>query len=910
MRCNKLFLASVFVGLMLFTIAFSLPNNADTKTREYVDAFGKSHKEFEGERSIADRTDVLTSLDIPGGKYIYAVGEDYFVVFDVEYPIHPRCVCQYQPPTENRKITYNDVVIRGNLAYIVGMYKNESNSVGILKVLNISDRENPYQVSEYIDKNGDHDFTAIEIEGKTAYVTDRYGFIYSIDITDPANLHEPILRKFHKDLVGAIDFIISGRVAYVSCENRHFVRLNLESSSSISDPNVLLRSEWIQDIYLDGDLFVAAKISNDKFGIGRWEKSSNNYNSVIQEAAGIDYKPRGIACTGNFGYIVGYNYSENGLFSTISAFDGMFADTVTYLCSHNWANEALTRVRKVSESIVYAVGRYDDGEKSYGMIRAIRLAVLRENLFTTMIHSSLLYAHRGINRTEPSQIEIRGDIAYVVDSCGMLIFDVSTPAVTRYFVYPHPPPIPSDFADYLDTDHIYFGIDVVTGDPLDYIYLTSDDKSIPPTGRSFWAITHNIRTHILSVSGGPTAPGGHTNIIGEVEVLEDYAYTFSLDDVAGVWGFLDAFDIRIPGAPVWRSSDRMQYAPATDYQFYDTDFGEVEVYGDTAWVSWRSLPYTGRITFGGPAHTTNHIGFFDISDPGPAPATGVEAFVPLQTETNVGGVPTGSSPRSMGYFRENIAHPWGGAIDFVGTKLYSTIGYKNDLYRPISGLHNYGLFEYDVETRHCGKIYRADPLPPDNLQSHWLNYYGLTELEMPLEVYYDDPYVFCSWQDLPKEGSPIFVIDVDEDTINQLPLTNCIFNDYKMIGDYLIAVGETLSVVVTPARIWNIRVLGRLHPVMPEENDFGFTETRMASHTKEFEENSTDNNLDDIYRKPNNSVADLNINWKPSEKIIKINNSIWKNSNSHFELYKKLFLQQNGKNVENTDDSLSMGGIK
>jgi hypothetical protein len=902
---------------MLFTIAFSLPNNVDTKTREYVDAFGKFHMEFEGERSIADRTDVLTSLDIPGGKYIYAVGEDYFVVFDVEDPIHPRCVCQFQPPTKNRKITYNDVEIRGNLAYIVGKYENESNNVGILKVLNIADRENPYQVSEYIDKNGDHDFTAIEIEGKTAYLTDRYGFIYSIDITDPANLHEPILRKFHKDLVGAIDFVVSGRVMYVSCENKHFARLNLESSSSISDPKVLLRSEWIQDIYLDGDLFAAAKISNEKFGIGRWEKSSNNYNSVIQEAAGIDYKPRGIACTGNFGYIVGYNYSENGLFSTISAFDGMFADTVTYLCSHNWANEALTRVRKVSESFIYAVGRYDDGEKSYGMIRAIRLAVLRENLFTTMIHSSLLYAHRGINRTEPSQIEIRGDIAYVVDSCGMLIFDVSTPAVTRYFVYPHPPPIPPDFADYLDTDHIYFGIDVVTGDPLDYIYLTSDDKSVPPTGRSFWAITHDT-DHILSVSGGPTAPGGHTNIIGEVEVLEDYAYTFSIDEDPGLFqgrGFLDAFDISTPGAPFFVSSDKLQYAPGNEYSFYVGDFGEVEVNGDTAWVSWRSLPYTGRMGLGFAVQNTNHIGFFDISDPGPPPA-GVEAFVPLQTETNAGGVPTGFSNRSMGYYRLNFDCPYGGAIDFVVTELYSTIGYTDNLYPPISGGSNYGLFKYDVETRHCGLIYNNTA--PNNLQSHWENYYELTELEWPLEVYYNDPYVFCSWQDtiedppgtIIKVGSPIFVINVNTGDTRSLPITNCIFNDYKMIGNYLIAVGETLSVVVTPARIWNILVSERLHPVVPEENDFGFTKTRMASHNKEFEENSTDNSSDDIYWKSDNSIANSNINWKPREEIIKINNSIWKNSNLRFELYKQLFLQENGKNGENTDDSLSMGGIK
>ncbi len=910
MRCNKLFLASVFVGLMLVTVAFSLPNNADTKTREYVDAFGKSHMEFEGERSIADRTDVLTSLDIPGGKYIYAVGEDYFVVFDVEDPIHPRCACQYQPPTKNRKITYNDVEIRGNLAYIVGMYENESSNVGILKVLNISDRENPYQVSEYIDKNGDHDFTAIEIEGKTAYVTDRHGFIYSIDITDPANLLEPVLRKFHKDLVGAIDFIVSGRVMYVSCENRHFARLNLESSSSISDPKILLRSEWIQDIYLDGDLFVAAKISNNKFGIGRWDRSSNNYNSLIQEAAGIDYKPRGIACTGNFGYIVGYNDSENGLFSTISAFDGMFADTVTYLCSHNWANEALTRVRKVSESFIYAVGRYDDGEKSYGMIRAIRLAVLRENLFTTMIHSSLLYAHRAVNRTEPSQIEIRADIAYVVDSCGMLIFDVSDPANTRYFVTA--PPIPPDYADYFDPDHIYFGIDVVTGGLIDYIYLTSNDPGA--TGQTFWEIEHVRATHILSVSGTST-PVGHDVLTGEVEVLGDYAFTFTIEEDPGggpgAWGYLDAFDISTPGAPVWRSSNIMQYEPWNDYSFYGTDFGEVEVNGDTAWVSWRSFPYTDRVPLGaGIQQTTNHIGFFDISDPGPPPA-GVVAFVPQQIVTRADSVRTGLFDRNMGYYRYNFAFPYGGAIDFAGTKLYATIGSPKDRFRPILGALNYVLFEYDIETRHCGKIYEYKPPPgPDSLQSHWDHYYELTDLEMPLEVYYDDPYVFCSWQDLPKEGSPIFVIDIDEDTISQLPLTNCIFNDYKMKGDYLIAVGETLSVVVTPARIWNIRISERLHPVVPEENDFGFTKTRMASHKKEFDVNSTDNNPNDIYWKSDNSVANSNINWKPGEKIIKINNSIWKHSNSHFELYRELFLQKNWKNRENIDDSLSMGGIK
>jgi len=244
---------------------------------------------------------------------------------------------------------------------------------------------------------------------------------------------------------------------------------------------------------------------------------------------------------------------------------------------------------------------------------------------------------------------------------------------------------------------------------------------------------------------------------------------------------------------------------------YNSRFGELQIEGDTVYVSWRAFPYhTGVAAPHFPDSADNHIGFFDISN-----ISTVKSFIPYQHIT-----PMDSIPHNLGFARHTqdpSGDDYGGAIDVEGNILYSTIGKNPHNYKPVAtSLPKYGLLRYSIDTTWGGSIYGYSPASNECYQSKYIEpYLPLTESEKPLELYVDGDFLFCSF-----DRDSLYYIKIDSvngymPKYGTIPIYRSSFNDFKTNGDYLYAVGESLLTAGYRGMLWSIRVYRRNHLVPP-----------------------------------------------------------------------------------------------
>jgi hypothetical protein len=451
-------------------------------------------------------------------------------------------------------------------------------------------------------------------------------------------------------------------------------------------------------------------------------------------------------------------------------------------------------MHKNGETMIYAIGKYTTTNK--GMLRAIRVAYPDSNAVDrdSIEFYVFNYGHpRGDHHCEPSQIEIRGNYAFIVDSMGMLTYDINYPD-SCFFT--------GELIDTSDS-HTFFGINV-SGN---YTFLTSTDRA--GDGRAFWIINTTDPSPVdpfqLNVIG-TSRPDSHVHIVGEVKIEGNVAYTHGIDNIGGgnTISILDAFNIQDLSSPAWLSSDAMQCADTLLWTYYRPFFGELQIEGDTVYISWRQYPYVPGILGGVVALTTNHIAFFDICS-----TNNVTAFLPPQIIDSVGG---GTMNHNMGCFRDNQDLDYGGAIDAEGNIMYSTIGIWGHRQDPLydGTVDEYGLIRYYVDTTYCGTVCGA----PDLYQSSWIpEYLRLTGRgdAAPMELYVDGDYAFCSF-----ERDSLYFMKVDSvDSLtpqyDEIPITNCTFNDFKPHGDYLFAISDSSTAITYYHRLLSIKVYKRNH---------------------------------------------------------------------------------------------------
>ncbi len=783
---------AVLVGVVVLLVSFAY--GQDPRDPIYdrdpsgTDAFGILHTEWEGDRAITSIATNLKSLDIDG-NYVYAVGESLMATFSILYPLSPSLVNEYKLSGYD-SLYFEDIEVRGNFAFIVGGYK-DSAWYGMILVLNIGFPDSPTFVDTFIHDNSR--YTAIDLEGNVAYVTDSLGNLRSFNITTLTSIS--VIYNLGID-PGAHDLVVDGNIAYVSFP------IQIQSFN-VTNPSIsfITRSpsySWVRDIYVDGDwLFAATIVGVDSFGLRKFSIE----NAIVDSSSeywwdyGTSY---GVTVMGNWAYTVGY-YSNGGTtYATIRGYDVTGAvDTVSKI---NFRNEELTRMQKNGETMIYAIGKYTTTDK--GMLRAIRVAYPDTNAVDSrsIEFLSINYGHLiGNSFTEPSQLEVRGNHAFVVDSQGMMVIDITYPEDSVYWV-----------AEYWDTFHTFYGI-AVSGNSA---FLTSTDRY--DDSRSFWIIDITdpqppLPSRLSAI--GTTAPDLHPHIVGEVKIEGNVAYTHGIDTL---WdaslgrfmlrSFLDAFNIQTLSSPSWLSSDLMLCRVGVWWNYYEPFFGELQIEGDTVYISWRQNPYDPSLPASVSAINTNHIGFFDIRDP-----ADVTAFLPIQQI--IGGL---DIYHNMGCFRENITWDHGGAIDAEGNVMYSTIGKEHQqkipIWEPGSRTFSYGLIRYDVDTTYCGKVW---PIVGNyEHQSDWIaEYLGLTDKNdaAPMELFVDGDYAFCSFEDDSLYFMKVDSVDVYTPQHYVIPILHTTFNDFKTHGDFLFALGDSTNVHGFKGRFWSIKVYERNH---------------------------------------------------------------------------------------------------
>ena len=630
--------------------------------------------------------------------------------------------------------------------------------------------------------------------------------------------------------------------------------MNVTTPGALAVGDIVGPIDYVGDLYVDGDwLYV---VCGDGTGYGLWKYDITDPTSITYYSSDYWYDcaiPYGVSIMGDWGYIMGYkldNSTHPDTFSTIGVFDVM--DKVKFVCDFNFMRQLMRRLHKNGETMLYTVGRYFDGSGFVGAARAIRVGYPDSCVFEPgeIVYYSIGYGHpRGDSSTLPSQIEVRGDFAFVVDEIGMAAINIKRPDTLKFM------------REFVNTNHRFFGINVAG----DCAFLTSDDPN--DIGYNLWIMDIKDPYTVSSyfpVLGGASS-GLHANIAGEVKIEGNVAYTVSEDSLGPHKKriFMDAFDITNVRSPLWLSSDSMLYLQLTHtaWWLYNDYFCELQIEGDTAYVSWRTLPYPWSLSMPRSMpwperdSITNHIGLFDVSNP-----SNIYSFVPRQQIIDPGtGSILGDTTWNLGFTRAPCGYS-GGAIDVEGNIMYSLIGSDASYWGwnsiPVfNSIPHFGLIRYRIDTTYGGYIDTGIHGSGYSYQNVWINdYRPLTDNGYPLELYVDGDYLFCSFDWDLLYFMRVDSVDNYNPQYNIIPIYNSNFNDFKPAGDYLYAVGETLISLpgggyTQMGRFWAIRVYRRNHCV--------FAGTYKLSSLKR---KNTNENLMECYPNPFNKIIKISIN--------------------------------------------------
>ncbi|MDP8238228.1 MAG: DUF1573 domain-containing protein [Candidatus Hatepunaea meridiana] len=187
--------------------------------------------------------------DTPGTAYaVFVVGDLAYVadhdaglrVIDVSDPENPDEVGFYDTPGRA-----TDVFVAGDLAYVADLWEG-------LRVIDVSDPENLNEVGFYKTPDYSH---GIFVAGDLAYVADRLSGLRMIDVSDPENPDE---IGFYDTPGGATDVFVAGDLAFVA-DGEGGLRVidvsDLENPDEIGFYDMLERA---YNVFVAGDLaFVA-----------------------------------------------------------------------------------------------------------------------------------------------------------------------------------------------------------------------------------------------------------------------------------------------------------------------------------------------------------------------------------------------------------------------------------------------------------------------------------------------------------------------------------------------------------------------------------------------------------------------------------------------------------------------------
>ncbi len=465
----------------------------------------------------------IVAVELQGAYAYVAAHHAGLFIFDISDPSAPEAVGSYEPVFD-----FADIAVRGNHAFVLKR--------GRLDILDISNPAAPQFVGY---TTGISDGKSIAIRNQSAYIADGFGGLRILDISEPQNPVQVSQFDTGRYNAPAQDIALAGDHAYLAIGYGGVISVNISDPAAPVQADSLSLHEWVAGIALSGSHAYVASGSNGLYGIDISDPTAlNSAGSLDIEG----FAGGGIAAVGDRVYLADDFFGlrvisvatpsepdEEGFFET-----GHVSENVTI--ADDYAYVANGRNGMVVLDISDPAAPQDIGHlSSPGLVediavsgdyayQAANYAGLRivdisdpANPLTVSFFDVARYGS-GNTRGSAKRVLVRGNYAYVAAGYpGLIIVDISDPAnpseAARYGF----PPVAWDID--ISGDHIFIGA------ALDGLAIVDISNPLQPKQA---VLIDSIKVDDVIVSG-------------------QYAYVFGR--VSGKQKGLFILDISDPAAP-------------------------------------------------------------------------------------------------------------------------------------------------------------------------------------------------------------------------------------------------------------------------------------------------------------------------------------------------------------------------
>ena len=207
--------------------------------------------------------------------------------------------------------------------YVSGGYAYVADWNAGLRVIDVSDPENPVEVGYYDTPGYAH---RVCISGGYAYVADNWAGLRIIDVSDPSN---PVEVGHHDTPTIAVGIYVSGDYAYVTDRDAGLRVIDVSAPGNPEEVGYYDTPGWALDVYVSGDY---AYVADEDSGLRVIDVSDprNPVEVSYYETLGSAH---GVYVLGDYAYVAG---SDGGL-RIIDVSDPSNPEEVGYYDTPGWA---------------------------------------------------------------------------------------------------------------------------------------------------------------------------------------------------------------------------------------------------------------------------------------------------------------------------------------------------------------------------------------------------------------------------------------------------------------------------------------------------------------------------------------------------------------------------------------------
>ena len=437
------------------------------------------------------------------GNYAYIADSDKgLLIVDISTPTSPKIVGNYD--TDDAE----DVVLSGNYAYIINSIYSDSSYSRSLLIIDITNPSSPKLAGSYDASGGIGD---IAVAGNYVYLTNGN----NLDIIDVRTPSSSKLVGMYTNADCSIEKVaVEGNYAYLITFDSNQLKTGF-SIVDITNPSApTLKGSYYHEYLSASDIAVAGKYAYVACSGGGEVLIIDVSNPSSPKILGSNYTGdevnNDIVVSGNYAYLVSEDDDE--------AYTGF----------------SIVDVRNPSSPIV--AGAYHNRYGSpYSVTTAGNYAyMLNANMASNFFLSIIDVSNPSVpnvvsyyNNGEASDIAVSGNYAYIADTSGLEILDVTNPSS-------------SSLMGTYDSDLSISSV-VVSGN---YAYVTNN-FNFNDINRGYLDIVDITNPSVPRRIGSYTNAGGSGR---DVAVAGNYAY-IAVNNQNNDYGYLEIVDIRNPASP-------------------------------------------------------------------------------------------------------------------------------------------------------------------------------------------------------------------------------------------------------------------------------------------------------------------------------------------------------------------------